>query len=245
MTDPLNAMGDSNDSASADRAPSIAAISSADEWSRADADADLGDRERPVIFTRTAGNGAGGGLLVEQAERISSASVASSASVLALAGSLLGDAEREAQLDVSLEPAFFDASAEEPDAAFLAASASAARVSAPARDTSSGWNMRALGCATVPVPYDSVPIVRALNLTLVYSFTSSSISCVADNSSWVNVTGGSSENADERRGPVVELKTPGICGFDLWIPHALKRGLWISTLQCIVSTLLYTVYCTV
>ena len=162
MTDPSKAMGDSNDSASVDRAPSIAAISSADEWSRADADADLGYHERPVILTRTAGS-VGGGLLVEQAERISSASVASSASVLALAGSLLGDAEREAQLDVSLEPAFFDASAEEPDAAFLAASATAARVTAPARDTSSGWNMRAEGCASVSVPYDWVSIVSALN----------------------------------------------------------------------------------
>ena len=160
MTDLSNVMGDPNDSASA-RAPSIAAISSADEWSRpdaaeADADADLGDRERPVILTRTAGSVGGGGLLVEQAERISSASFASSASVLALAGSLLGDAEREAQLDVSLEPAFFDASAEEPDAAFSAASATAARVTAPARDTSSGWNMRADRCASISVPYDWV-----------------------------------------------------------------------------------------
>lgn len=126
-----------NDSSLA--SPSAAAHSSADEWSRlADADmqdADLGDRERPVILTRSAVNG----LLVEQAERISSASVASSASVLALAGSLLGDAEREAQLDVSLEPAFFDASAEESDVAFSATAAAAAA----ARDASSGWNLRA------------------------------------------------------------------------------------------------------
>ena len=170
MSDPSNVMGDPNDSASSDRAPSVAAISSADEWTRqdaadADADADFSDRERPVIFTRTAGS-VGGGLLVEQAERISSASVASSASVLALAGSLLGDAEREAQLDVSLEPAFFDASAEEPDAAFLAASATAARATAPARDTSSGWNMRAERCTCASVPYDWVSIVVALNTRL-------------------------------------------------------------------------------
>lgn len=118
--------------------PSAAAHSSADEWSRPDADmqdADLGDRDRPMILTRSAVNG----LLVEQAERISSASVASSASVLALAGSLLGDAEREAQLDVSLEPAFFDASAEESDVAFSATAAAATA----ARDASSGWNLRA------------------------------------------------------------------------------------------------------
>ena len=139
-----HAMSEVNDSLSAERVPSVAAaVSSADEWSRpdaaeadAEADLDLGDCERPVILTRSAGNS---GLLVEQAERISSASVASSASVLALAGSLLGDAEREAQLDVSLEPAFFDASAEEPESAFSTStvSATASRDKFPG-----GWNMR-------------------------------------------------------------------------------------------------------